>query len=327
MSNEVVPFLRANGLYPEQFDPPMINKLVLSDVAGKSASIWLDMGGFGISRYTLDYFLYQIALSEGVRVLENTSVESVEFQNGEFQIAYGNGDVETCPLVIGCFGKRSRLDKSLDRDFVKKRSPFVGVKYHMRLDFPADTIALYNFPQGYCGLSKIENDRYNLCYLVHRDGLRQSGSVERMEQELLFKNPLLKAVLSNGEMLFDKPEVINEISFERKALVENHVLMAGDAAGLITPLCGNGMAMAIHSAKLLSDLIEIHWSREQFDRFALEYAYSEAWEKHFAMRLWVGRQSQHLFGSYAMSRMAVGIVKYLPKLAGSIIRRTHGEVF
>jgi flavin-dependent dehydrogenase len=26
--------------------------------------------------------------------------------------------------------------------------------------------------------------------------------------------------------------------------------MIGDTAGLITPLCGNGMAMAIHGAKL-----------------------------------------------------------------------------
>jgi len=32
-------------------------------------------------------------------------------------------------------------------------------------------------------------------------------------------------------------------------------LMIGDTAGLIHPLCGNGMAMAIHSAKIASELI------------------------------------------------------------------------
>jgi flavin-dependent dehydrogenase len=31
--------------------------------------------------------------------------------------------------------------------------------------------------------------------------------------------------------------------------------MIGDTAGLIHPLCGNGMAMAIHSAKIVSKLI------------------------------------------------------------------------
>jgi 2-polyprenyl-6-methoxyphenol hydroxylase-like FAD-dependent oxidoreductase len=30
--------------------------------------------------------------------------------------------------------------------------------------------------------------------------------------------------------------------------------MIGDTAGLIHPLCGNGMAMAIHSAKIVSKL-------------------------------------------------------------------------
>ena len=56
-------------------------------------------------------------------------------------------------------------------------------------------------------------------------------------------------------VLFEKPEVINEITFEKQDPVSNHILMCGDAAGMITPLCGNGMAMAIHSAKILSGLI------------------------------------------------------------------------
>jgi flavin-dependent dehydrogenase len=30
--------------------------------------------------------------------------------------------------------------------------------------------------------------------------------------------------------------------------------MIGDTAGLIHPLCGNGMAMAIHSAKLAAEI-------------------------------------------------------------------------
>ncbi len=33
------------------------------------------------------------------------------------------------------------------------------------------------------------------------------------------------------------------------------MLMIGDAAGMITPLCGNGMAMAIHSAKIATEAV------------------------------------------------------------------------
>ncbi|WP_317129550.1 NAD(P)/FAD-dependent oxidoreductase [Flavobacterium zepuense] len=31
--------------------------------------------------------------------------------------------------------------------------------------------------------------------------------------------------------------------------------MIGDTAGLIHPLCGNGMAMALHSAKIAAELV------------------------------------------------------------------------
>ena len=46
--------------------------------------------------------------------------------------------------------------------------------------------------------------------------------------------------------------------------------MAGDAAGMITPLCGNGMAMAIHSAKILTDLIIEHGNAKSFSHETLE---------------------------------------------------------
>ena len=70
-----------------------------------------------------------------------------------------------------------------------------------------------------------------------------------MERQVLLKNPHLKRIFSEADFVFGRPEVINEISFETKDPVENHILMAGDAAGMITPVCGNGMAIAIHSGK------------------------------------------------------------------------------
>ncbi len=59
-----------------------------------------------------------------------------------------------------------------------------------------------------------------------------------MEEEALFRNPFLKSISERAEILLEKPEVINEISFATKKLVEDHMLMVGDAAGMITPLCG-----------------------------------------------------------------------------------------
>jgi flavin-dependent dehydrogenase len=120
--------------------------------------------------------------------------------------------------------------------------------------------------------------------------------------------------------------VINEISFATKAPVENHILMGGDAAGMITPLCGNGMAMAIHSSKLLVDQVAAYCFGE-IDRTMMEQRYEKNWKKHFAQRLWAGRKIQQLFGSETASNIAVNLARHVKPVANFLISKTHGQPF
>jgi flavin-dependent dehydrogenase len=198
------------------------------------------------------------------------------------------------------------------------------VKYHIKINHPVGLIALHNFKDGYCGISNIEDGKTNLCYLTHRNNLKQHGNVRRMEEEVLFRNPFLKNIFENARFLFEKPEVINEISFAPKDPVEDGMLMIGDAAGMITPLCGNGMAMAIHSAKIASEAVHSFLSNN-ITRSQLEQVYSEAWRSIFAKRLWVGRQVQGLFGSESASNFAVNLVKNVKPVAKFLIEQTHGK--
>jgi menaquinone-9 beta-reductase len=326
ISNEAVPFLKSLNLFPAEFNPPTISKFQLSSVSGYNCILPLDLGGFGISRFVFDQFLYQHAKSLGVEFLLNTEVESLHFADDQIAVITKDKTL-LADTVIGSFGKRSKLDLQLNRGFVRKRSPYVGVKYHLRTDHPSDLIVLHNFEGGYCGMSNIEDGKTNLCYLTHRDNVKRFGNIEEMEKEVLHKNPLLKKIFTQSEFLFKKPEVINEISFETKAPVENHMLMVGDAAGMITPLCGNGMAMAMHSSKIVSQLI-IRFCREaNFSREALEKQYAQEWTRVFSLRLWKGRQVQRLFGSKTASNLAVNLAIYSRPIANAIIRNTHGEAF
>ncbi len=327
ISNEVVPFLKRNGLYPEEFEPPIINQFSLSAISGRQASVSLSMGGFGISRHQFDQFLYNKALQSGVQFALNQSVTDVEGEGNDFVVHYGKGLKASGKLVIGAHGKRSTIDKQLQRPFIDKRSPFIGVKYHIKTDFPDDLIALHNFPGGYCGISKVESDTFNLCYLSRRENLKAFGNIADMEKEVLFQNPRLKNIFENSDFLFATPEVINEISFEKKETIKNDVFMSGDSAGLITPLCGNGMAMAIHSAKILSGIIIDNKIADAFDLRSIEKQYTQSWKDHFATRLWVGRKSQNLFGGRVTSGIGVGLVGGIPFIAREIIAQTHGRPF
>lgn len=324
VSNEVLDFLKRTHLFPEFSDLPQIKRFEFSDTRGNSVKIPLDLGGFGISRYLLDEWLYKKALANGVEIKTGIQVTDLSFDPKQDEFCLQLSDFSTihAPFVLGAFGKRSKLDKELGRDFFFKRSPYIGVKYHVKTDFARDTVALHNFNGGYCGLNAIESDKFNLCYLGSRDQLRKYGSIEEMERQVLWKNPILRRVFQESEFLFEKPEVITEINFEPKLPVENHVLMIGDSAGLITPLCGNGMAMAIHSAILAVEALKQGKTRNE-----IEQIYSKSWNFHFRQRLAVGRMVQRMFGSGRGSVIGRGLIEHVPFLATAIMRHTHGQPF
>jgi len=325
ISNEALPFLKAANLYPEAFAPSQIKRLEISSGNGLSWQGRLDLGGFGISRFAFDNHLCNIARSEGVKVLTNTEVTEAHFIDNTFTVKGSFGELPA-DVVIGAFGKRSKLDVQQQRDFIRKRSPYVGVKYHVHCDQPADLISLHNFSGGYCGVCAVEEGVTNLCYLTHRDNLKTFGSTGEMEKTVLFRNPRLKDLFTNSSFLFARPEVINEVSFETKGPVENHILMAGDAAGMITPVCGNGMAIAIRSGKIISELVT-EFCADRIDRVELETRYRARWNDAFRRRLWFGRQVQHLFGSERFSTFSVTLARSSGMIANMILRNTHGDPF
>ena len=101
--------------------------------------------------------------------------------------------------------------------------------------------------------------------------------------------------------------------------------MTGDTAGLITTLCGNGMAMAIHSAAVCSNIVLEHWT--DFNRDIIEEEYSAAWNGLFSARLQAGRVIQSLFGSRLMSELTVLMGTGVRPIAEYLMSKTHGKPF
>ena len=327
LSNEVLDFLQRENLLPPKNDLPQISRFEFSAINGKNLTMPLTLGGFGLSRYILDNFLAEQARIAGAKIIENTTIIDVTYANNSFTVESATNETFTADIVIGAYGKNGAIDKKLNREYLKHEAPFIGVKYHIKADLPRDLVALHNFEGGYCGVSAIENEQFNLCYLGLRETLKKSGSIEQMEVDVLSQNPHLNSIFKNAEFVFDKPTVINAFSFRPKHLIENHILMSGDTAGLITPLCGNGMAMAIHSAKILSDSIIEFTENGQLQRDKLEKAYTQKWNQTFKKRLWVGRKTQNLFGAKWSSGLALGLMKNSPWLAKKIMHNTHGQPF
>ncbi|RYZ23200.1 MAG: FAD-dependent oxidoreductase [Chitinophagaceae bacterium] len=334
VSHESWSFLQHLGIPLEDLDLPSIDRLVLTAPNGAAFRTRLALGGFGISRYRLDALLADAARNAGVTLFEESRVEEVREGSGFLlRVRHKSGErveynVRAC---CGAWGKKSNLDVQGKRAFLEEQDRrlgnFIGVKYHVEADWPPNEIGLHNFPGGYCGISQVEEGRYCVCYLAHAPALRdRGGSLPRFEQEVLSVNPHLKKIFSESRVLAPFPVTIAQVSFASKKRVEGGVLMLGDAAGMISPLCGNGMSIALHTGKIAAELLGEHL-HGRLRRDDLETAYDRAWRRLFGPRLWRGRLLQRFFGGTHTSNAFVGLFRALPALAGPVIRSTHGEIF
>lgn len=306
---------------------PQIRTLQLSSPNGNSLFHPLNPGGFGISRFTLDYFLATEAKKIGVVLLEDCKINDVFFNEDQFRLESNAGNF-TADFAFGAYGKRSNLDIKLKRKFTQTKhtgaNNYIGVKYHIEIEHAEELIALHNFEDGYCGISKVDLNRYCLCYLTTSANLKANeNSISIMEQRVLHKNPHLKRIWHQANFLYKEPLTISQIRFEPRTQIEDHFVLLGDAAGLITPLCGNGMSMGMHAAKLIADHLPDHVK----DRAMFEEKYQKAWRQTFGIRIKAGRTFQSLFGSSRITNTVISTLKKFPFLLKPLISLTHGNKF
>jgi len=324
VSNEVLPYLNSLGIDPISEGAKQIAKIKLTTVKNNLIKGELPLGGFGMSRYCFDNLLAKKAISNGVTILQDT-VGSIDFEDEKFTIKTKISGVFHSKITIGAFGKRSILDITMKRKFIQKESPYLAVKTHVKGEFPDDLVALHNFKGGYCGVSKVEKGAINLCYIAEYSSFKKHKNIADFQEQIVFKNDSLRKIFKESTPVFQKPLTISQVSFETKKPVEDHIIMCGDTAGMIHPLCGNGMGMAIRSAQMASERILQFLDGEIKTREGLEKSYLRDWNKEFKNRLKTGHFIAWLFRNQRISEIALSVLKQFPSLLPKIIRLTHGK--
>ena len=324
ISNEVLPYLNSLGINPINEGAKQITKVHISTTKSNLIKGELPLGGFGMSRYFLDNLLVKKAHLNGVQILKDT-VDSIHFKKDSFTITTKSSGVFQSKITIGAFGKRSSLDQKMKRKFIQKKSPYLAVKIHVKGVFPENLVALHNFKGGYCGVSKVEDNAINVCYITEYRSFKKHKNITDFQEQVVFKNEHLRKIFKESSPVFEKPLTISQVSFQTKNPVEDHIIMCGDTAGMIHPLCGNGMGMAISSARLASVRILQFLNGEIKTREGLEKQYLRDWNKEFKIRLKTGHFIAWLFRNQTISQIAYSILKRIPSLLPKMIKFTHGK--
>ena len=318
LSTESVEFLSDLGIHLPTLGAVSVNELELTKPGSHSARAKLSQGGLGISRYRLEEKMATLFESRGGNL--QTKSEVLEVLNiGEGHILRMKDHFNfKSRVVIGAYGKRSSIKKGAWR-----RTPFFAVKNHYEApSFDNNKVQLNFFKGGYGGLSAVENGRVNFCYMGRSEDLKKSGSLTAYEKDILKTNRTLAWFLEESSPVLNKPLAISQIDFGNKKRVEDGVLLIGDSAGMIFPLSGNGMSIAIHSA-LLACLCSHKYLSGQWSKKELEAGYDKEWRSAFFWRIQTSRLYQRVVTTEWGQNMSIQIMKVKP-LAEWIVSSTHG---
>lgn len=330
LSPECTVLLDELGVSPQvrALRPVSIQTVEITAPNGTSWTETFPHAATGISRYALDNLLAQQARACGVEVLEATTVTQIQGSLEQFfSLSLDPRKQIQARTVIAAHGKRSGLDRALQRDFLNHPQPFVGLKNHFYGSPLPGRVELHVFPGGYCGMSEVEGGKTNVCLLVRQDVFQQAAggppaSVENFIQWMQQQNGRLKQWLSQAEPILPRWLSIGQVPFVQKQAVENDVLMAGDAAGLIAPVAGSGMGMAFQAGKLAADSLD-RYLADSLDAATLRQEYARAWRQQFQARLRLGRFLQAFMLRPHLLTPGLHLLNVLPALGQYFLTRTR----
>lgn len=333
LSREVVTHLKELNLFSEflNLKPNSINSFAL--FADKNdVSTQLGFQAYSLKRSAFDDLLLKNAKSKGVTVYQPYEVLEIGKENNSYKLSLKSSvqssQVISSRYVIAAYGKRNNLDAKLDRKFISHKSNLNGIKYHVHKSYLNDIrdnqIQIYADDGIYCGVNSVTDDEVTFCLLEDRQYFLGTSIqslkklAERKEKfQALFNSKIEDAFKSN------KVYGAGNIYFGRRNKVESGIFMIGDAAQVIAPLAGDGISMAMDSAKLLGNLFNDKKQINISDDNLCEL-YNREWQKHFDRRLRTALFVQNILFKKLSRRIGLGSMKYFPQALNYFVKSTRG---
>jgi flavin-dependent dehydrogenase len=214
--------------------------------------------GRGLSRKVVDEMLRRAAVQAGARLVRGAPVRSVTAGPAGISLeAGGLGEIRARTLFLASGKHDIRGAKRLGG---RARDDFIAFKTYFALTLPQraaldGVVEIVLFAGGYAGLQLVESGQANLCLLVTRSRFDRAGrSWEALLAGLCREAPLMAERLEGASTLFDRPLAVYQIPYgflhRPRPSDAQGLFRLGDQVGVIPSLTGDGMAIALHSARL-----------------------------------------------------------------------------
>jgi flavin-dependent dehydrogenase len=151
-----------------------------------------------------------------------------------------------------------------------RQSDLVGFKVYWNLAEPNDLhgrVELHLFPGGYAGLQMVEGLRANLCLVIERARFVSMGaSWAALLARILDACPTLAGRLNGAIACLERPLAVSAIPYGHVQERSDGIWYVGDQAAVIPSFTGDGMSIALHSARRAAENIIVGTSADLFQR-------------------------------------------------------------
>lgn len=293
----------------------------------------------GLSRAEMDARLLSRAREVGVTVIEEATLASlvVEDERVRGVRLHAGGEVLEfrARVTLDATGRHRAVVRRAERELGREedvrrdvRAPLVAFKAHLEgARGAAGVCEIYFYPGGYGGLSQVEKNFSNLCFIARARDVRECASdPERVLREVLMKNRRAARTLAESRARTRWLGVSLEGFGRHEPAPFEGLLAVGDAAAFIDPFTGSGMLMALEGGELAARAVS-NWlarGRREFDEIARDYR--RAYASRFDARLRLcGLLRRAALAPSALAEVSVVALNASAHLRRRLARSTRGQ--
>lgn len=250
----VLEALKRSGAVP-------LYRTVVASKRGTVIETALPSEALSVTRDVLDHLLLEAARDAGVTVHEHSYREIPENHDG---------------LTVVATGRLTQLRQHLTPTpwYASPKTDYFGIQtLFADAEGVTDQVELDLVESGYVGLAR-QRDGVHLCALTTQETIEQRGpGLDQVLRHFMDENPVLRNHLKNAKRL-GPWRTVGPVHLGIRRLVDPGTFYVGDAACVVDPFAGEGMAISLYTSRLLVQALDQ-------TRTDPQKAYTQSWKKAF----------------------------------------------
>jgi menaquinone-9 beta-reductase len=271
--------------------------------------------GYVCSRLDFDNLLVQhLAAYPNVTHFEEHTVTRVENVSDKVCVQTHDGSF-SAPIVVGADGAHSIVAKELSNLRPEKDHYSAGLRIYCEgvIDFhPENFIELYFFQHilpGYLWIFPLPDNNANVGIGMLSSAVsKKKVNLKAVLRELLSTHPVLEKRFRNARPIEKVKGYGLPLGSKKRSLSGERFLLTGDAASLIDPFSGEGIANAIRSGRVAASHILKCFEQHNFSK-----SFNNQYDKEIYDRMW---------NELRLSRTLQQLCKY-PWLFNFVVRKAR----